>query len=86
VIDTYDWRNAHRSSSEEKFVTNVEFAAVDWSLCRSQAELSLRQLHYGTARDAFKNESKKQGEAASYTAPNGSEIKLEVVEAKPFAS
>ena len=29
---------------------------------------------------------KKQGEAASYTAPNGSEIKLEVVEAKPFAS
>jgi transcription elongation factor GreA len=29
---------------------------------------------------------KKKGDAASYTAPNGNEIKLEVVEAKPFAS
>ena len=29
---------------------------------------------------------KKKGEAASYTAPNGNEVKLEVVEAKPFAN
>jgi transcription elongation factor GreA len=29
---------------------------------------------------------KKPGETASYTAPNGSEIKLEVVEAKPFSN
>ena len=29
---------------------------------------------------------RKKGEAAAYTAPNGNEIKLEVVEAKPFAN